>query len=137
MKQQNDKNLSLLSSQLFDLQKNLMKKEKYLSQLICDREKVSSNYTKMKARYYIEIIFETIFEQQRIIRRLLRKSVGENNNNSNSDIRFEDLLRDNSDPEDETDGGGYIKYEQIFYLAYYFALVSSHKLPFFHMKIFT
>ena len=43
MKQQHDKNLSFISSQLFGLQTNLMKKEKHLSQLINEREKVGFN----------------------------------------------------------------------------------------------
>ena len=41
LKQNHDSNLKFISSQLFELQTNLMKKEKYLSQLIKEREQVN------------------------------------------------------------------------------------------------
>ena len=48
LKQNHDRNLSFISSQLFELQRNLIKKEKYLSQLIKEREQVGM----------VEIIFK-------------------------------------------------------------------------------
>jgi len=98
LKQNHDSNLKFISSQLFELQTNLMKKEKYLSQLIKERE-------------------QTILEQQRVIRRLLRKSLtdtnGTNNVNNQSQSTsnnicrvIEDILPDNcftSDPEDDNE----------------------------------
>ena len=63
----------------------------------------------------IMYIFQTILEQQRVIRRLLRKSLTDTNtgatnvNNPSSICRvIEDILPDNcftSDPEDENDQG--------------------------------
>ena len=43
LKQKHDKNLLFISAQLFEMQRKLMKKEKYLSQLISEREQVGAN----------------------------------------------------------------------------------------------
>ena len=43
LRQKHDKNLLFISAQLFEMQRKLMKKEKYLSQLISEREQVGAN----------------------------------------------------------------------------------------------
>jgi len=84
-----DQNLASIAGQLFVLQSNLIAKEKYLGQVLQDRD-------------------QTIMEQQRVIRRLLRK--GHSYQFKDTDVK-EEISPTNSDAEENEAGGDGIPIE--------------------------